>query len=180
MLVFMLFLERDVFSLLSPVHPFLIPCFLWSLLSTLSRSSGFCIWLLRALCKSVLLFSYSVVSNSLVTPRTVAHQAPLSMGCPRQEYWTGLPFPSPGDLSDPGIEPRSPALAGRFFTAETPGNPHIAQYLLFHCQTPNPWPHDILSFLEAVVCLSPTSSRVCFFSGAVLKLFTGGFPLSMS
>ena len=41
---------------------------------------------------------------------TVAPQAPLSMGFSRQEYWSGLPFPSPGDLPDPGIEPRSPAL----------------------------------------------------------------------
>ena len=41
---------------------------------------------------------------------TVAHQAPPSMGFSRQEYWSGLPFPSPGDLPDPGIEPRSPAL----------------------------------------------------------------------
>ena len=53
-----------------------------------------------------------------MTPWTVAHQAPLSMGFSRQEYWNGLPFPSPGDLPDPGIEPESPALAGRFFTAE--------------------------------------------------------------
>ena len=45
-----------------------------------------------------------------VTPWTVAHQAPLPMGFSRQEYWSGLPFPSPGDLPDPGIEPRSPAL----------------------------------------------------------------------
>ena len=45
-----------------------------------------------------------------VTALTVAHQAPLSMEFYRQEYWSGLPFPSPGDLSDPGIEPRSPAL----------------------------------------------------------------------
>ena len=43
------------------------------------------------------------------------------MGFPRQEYWSGQPFPSPGDLPDPGIEPVSPALAGRFFTAESPG-----------------------------------------------------------
>ena len=56
------------------------------------------------------------------TPWTVAHQAPLSMGFSRQEYWSGLPFPSPGDLLDPGIEPMSPALAGRFFTSESPGN----------------------------------------------------------
>ena len=45
-----------------------------------------------------------------VTPWTVAHQAPLSMGFFRQEYWTGLSFPSPGDLPNPGIEPASPAL----------------------------------------------------------------------
>ena len=47
------------------------------------------------------------------------------MGFPRQEYWSGLPFPSPGDLPDPGIEPVSPALAGGFFTAEIPGKPQI-------------------------------------------------------
>ena len=55
-----------------------------------------------------------------MTPWTVAHQAPLSMGFSRQEYWSGLPFISPGDLPDPGLEPASlasPALAGRFFTA---------------------------------------------------------------
>ena len=51
----------------------------------------------------------SVVSDS-VTPWIVAHRAPLSMGFPRQEYWSGLLFPSPGDLPDPGIEPMSPAL----------------------------------------------------------------------
>ena len=53
------------------------------------------------------------------TPRTVACQALLSPGFSRQKYWTGLPFPSPGDLPNPGIEPRSPALAGRFFTPST-------------------------------------------------------------
>ena len=45
------------------------------------------------------------------------------MGFPRLEYWSGLPFPSPGDLPDPGTEPRSPALAGGFFTTEPPGKP---------------------------------------------------------
>ena len=58
---------------------------------------------------------------TLATPWTVAHQAPLSMGFPRKEYWSGLPFPSPGDLSDSGIKPRSPVLAGRFFIAEPAG-----------------------------------------------------------
>ena len=53
------------------------------------------------------------------TPWIVTHQAPLSMGSSRQEYWSGLPFPPPGDLADTGIEPKSPvslALAGMFFT----------------------------------------------------------------
>ena len=59
----------------------------------------------------------------LVTPWTGAHQAPLSTGFPRQEYWSGLTFPSPGDLPHPGIKPTSPALEGRFFIAEPPGNP---------------------------------------------------------
>ena len=63
-----------------------------------------------------------------VTPWTVAHHIPLSMGFPRQEYWSGLPFSPPGELPNPGIEPvfpTSPALAGRFFTAEPSEKPHI-------------------------------------------------------
>ena len=51
-------------------------------------------------------------------PWTVAHQAPPSMGFSRQEYWNGLPLPSPGDLSDPGIEPRSAALQADTLTSE--------------------------------------------------------------
>ena len=55
-------------------------------------------------------------------PWTVVHQAPLSMGSSRQEYWSGLPFPPPGDLLDPGIAPGPPALQeDGFFTAEPPG-----------------------------------------------------------
>ena len=54
---------------------------------------------------------------------TEAHQAPLSMGFPRQKYWSGLPSPSPGDLPDPAAEPLSPALAGAFFTPEPRGKP---------------------------------------------------------
>ena len=57
----------------------------------------------------------SGASNS-ATPRIIAQQAPLSIGFLRQEYWSGLPFPSPRDLPNPGIEPVAPALAGRFFT----------------------------------------------------------------
>ena len=54
------------------------------------------------------------------TPWTVAYKAPLSMGFSRQEYWSGLPFPSPGDLPDPGIESRSPALQADALTFEPP------------------------------------------------------------
>ena len=69
------------------------------------------------------MLSHSVVSNS-ATPWTAALQSPLSMGFLRQEHWSGLPFPSPGDLPDPKIEtasPASPALADGFFTTEPPG-----------------------------------------------------------
>ena len=64
----------------------------------------------------------SVVSNS-VTSGTGALQAPLSMEFSRLEYWSGLPFPSPGDFPDPGVEPLSLALADGFFTSEPPGKP---------------------------------------------------------
>ena len=63
-----------------------VPLYIWSELKSLSRVQLF------------------------VTPRTVAYQAPLSMGFSRQEYWSGVPFPSPEDLPDPGMEPRSPTL----------------------------------------------------------------------
>ena len=62
----------------------------------------------------------------LCDPWTVAHQAPLSMGFSRQEYWSGLPFPSPGDLPDPGIEPKSPALQADALTSE-PGPEALSQ-----------------------------------------------------
>ena len=59
------------------------------------------------------------------TSWTVAHQAPLSMGFSRQDYWSGLPYNPPGDLPNPGIEPRSPALWAEALTSEPPGKPHI-------------------------------------------------------
>ena len=57
------------------------------------------------------------------TPWTVAHQAPPSKGFSRQEYWSGLPFPSPGDLPDPGIQLRSPAFQADALPSEPPGKP---------------------------------------------------------
>ena len=70
----------------------------------------------------LLCVSGSSLPGLFATPWTLAHQAPLSMGFSRQGYWSGLPFPSPGDLPDPGIEPMSltsPTLEGWFFTTNT-------------------------------------------------------------
>ena len=73
-----------------------------------------------------LLIGYEVKSLSRVllfaTLWSIAHTAPLSMGFSRQEYWSGLPFHSPGDLPNPGIEPGSPALQAGALTSEPPGN----------------------------------------------------------
>ena len=65
----------------------------------------------------------SAMSNSFAIPWTLAHQAPLSIGLSQQEYWSGLPFPPPGDLPNTGIKsvsPASPSLAGGFFTTKPP------------------------------------------------------------
>ena len=76
-----------------------------------------------------------------VTPWTVAHQAPLSVGFPKQESWSEWPFPPLGDLTDPGIElvsPESPVLAGRFFTTAPPGKPTLlpkVQSILIACKS---------------------------------------------
>ena len=64
-----------------------------------------------------------------VTLWRVAYKAPLSLGFPRQEYWSGFSFSSPGDLPNPGMEPVSPALAGGFFTAEPPEMPIYILYI---------------------------------------------------
>ena len=72
------------------------------------------------------MFGGSLVTKlcpTLVNPWTEARQAPLSMGSSRQEYWSGLPFPSPGDISIPGIEPRSPALQADSLPTELRGKP---------------------------------------------------------
>ena len=81
-----------------------------------------CTWNYHTAVNYARMLSHSALCD-FVTPRTGAHQAPLSMGLPRQEYWSGLPRPSPGHLSYPRIISISPALAGGFFTTEKPGKP---------------------------------------------------------
>ena len=70
-----------------------------------------------------LVFTCSIVADSAI-PWAVALQAPLSMGCSRQEHWSGLPFPSLGSLPDQGIKPRFPALQVASLLFEVPGTPH--------------------------------------------------------
>ena len=86
------------------------------------------------------------------TPWTVACQAPLSVGFLKQKFWSGLPFPSPGDLPDPGMEPPAPALAGGFFTNELP------RKLTFPC------PHLVFTTLSCndKVCLSSSPASLSF------------------
>ena len=92
----------------------------WSLLEQVTLPQGnlhMLCCLVNQLCLTLCVF---------VTPWAIAHQALLSTGFPRQEYWSGLPFPTSGDLPNPGIEPaslESPALAGRFFTTAPPRKP---------------------------------------------------------
>ena len=81
---------------------------------------------------NIIIIIYNVCALSrvqlFVAPWAVAHQAPLSMEFSRQEYWSGLSLPTPGDLPDLGVKPTSPvspALAGRFFTTEPPGKPWL-------------------------------------------------------
>ena len=99
------------------------------------QTSHLCSWNLRTLlCKlKVKLLSHV---RLCVTPGTVAYQVPPSMEFSRQEYWSGLPFPSLGDLPDPEIEPRSPALQADALPSEPLGKPVN---------------HDLITHLEGVV-----------------------------
>ena len=112
------------------------------------------------------------------TPGTVTHQAPLSFS--RQEYWSGLLFPSPGDIPNPGIEPTSPALADRFFTTKPSGKPractfpgpeHICIDMCAHLRA-STWPHCSPSALPSKhVCqLSSVSSTLPTYRHAQLLI----------
>ena len=80
----------------------------------------------------LLLLSHSVMFNSFATPWIVDHQALLPVGYSREEYWSRLPFPSPGDLPNPGIKPVSlahvPCIAGGFFTGEPPAQDQMLKF----------------------------------------------------
>ena len=90
-----------------------------------------------AVCACSVAWSYSTLCNSM----DCSQQAPLSMGYSRQEYWNGLPFPTPGDLPNPGIEPASPKVAGKFFTTEPPGSTMVLLYRKIRISM-NCYPYD--------------------------------------
>ena len=104
----------------------------------------------------------------------IARQAPLSMEFLRQEYWSGLLFPSPGDLPDPGTEPTSPALAGGFFTTEPPEKPYFK--VCVESLRPSP-------ISRVWLCLAPGALTVSpFLSASIsrslsLYISAGDFPL---
>ena len=83
---------------------------------------------------------------TLCNPKDCSHQASLPMGFPRQEYWSGLPFPSPGDLPSPGITPVSPALAGGFYHWATREHHWVLKatlgYRLYYCKPFHRWGHQ--------------------------------------
>ena len=81
------------------------------------------------------------------------------MGFPRQEYWNGLPFPSPGDFPNPGIQPRSPALASRFFCTEPPGKSHIYLYNYQHTQDTELFHHSQAGFFSPSCKVSSQSQQ---------------------
>ena len=113
--------------------------------STLSEANlhGFDAWLC---CLAGMRACACLIMSDSATPWTVTHQAPLCMGFSRQEYWSGLPCPTPGDLFNPGIEPASlisPALAGRFFTAETPEKPKLMNTFYKYILLINPGSHKL-------------------------------------
>ena len=102
------------------------------------------------------------MSNSLqllATLWTVAHQAPLTVGFSRQEYWSGLPFPPPGDLPDAETEPTSPTLTGRFFSTEPPGSLSLSYmaFIMLRHVSPTPFVENyykwMLSFVKCFFCI---------------------------
>ena len=108
----------------------------------------------------------SVMSDSL-QPHALAHQAPLSVGFPRQKYWSRLPFPTPGDLLDLGIEPASlvsPTLAGRYFTTQFSSVSSGAQLCPTLC---NPMNHSMPGLLLHHQLLEFTQTHVHWVGNAI-------------
>ena len=117
-------------------------------------------------------------------PQTVAHQTPLSMGFSRQEHWSGLLFPSPGDLPNPAIEPRSPALQADSLPTDPPEKPnawlHLNNYEFFFHITFWIWCLAlVICILSMVVCIMWDNIDV-HTGGQVIHLVNGWCKLMVS
>ena len=106
-------------------------CFTMLLVSAVHKMNQLYIYMCMCVCMCVCVPSRFSYVQLFETPWTVAHQAPLSMGFSRQEYWRGLPCPPPGDLPNPGIKPLSPALQADSLPMSHQGSLYIYIYLLF-------------------------------------------------
>ena len=116
-------------------------------------------------CAAVHRVTESDMTERLNWTETVACQAPLSMGFPRQEYWSRLPFSSRGDLPDSGIKPTSPALAGWFFTTVPPGKPFCLTTLSKPQSAPNSLPPQLsIPLLNTMYCFIHSTYHflICF------------------
>ena len=103
--------------------------------------------------------------TTLCNPMDVTRQAPLSVGFSRQEYWSKLTFPPPGDLPNPGIKSASPALAGGFFTTKPPGKPLNAKYFVLN--------QNLMK-----ISIPLTRVRFWFFPPSVFPVFLCLIPLA--
>ena len=122
--------------------------------------------------QNIVCVSCSVISNS-VPPWIVACKVPLSMGFPRQEYWSGWPFPSPGDLPNPGIKPGSPALAGGFFITEPCGKSPPSNLMLVFV----PFVYAIFS-VSTIYKMGVQTFVILFMKCACLCVFINMFSTS--
>ena len=120
--------------------------------------------------RKIVSVSHSVMSDSCVTPWTVACQAPLSMEFSRKEYWSGLPFPSPWDLPNPGIKSGSPALQADSLPSEPPGKPNKKQ-TISNCLL-NEWNH--LTLLGEI-----KAWRMCFTCAVSFDLHKSYLKINM-
>ena len=118
---------------------------------------SFNIVIIKATNVQLLLFSLLSCVQLFAAPWAVTLQAPLLLGFPRQEYWSELPFPSPGDLPDPGSQPRSPSLVDGFFTPDPPGKPKYKKHISYSY-------HHRLLLLTFYMYL-PRSFLICMYVG---------------
>ena len=128
----------------------------------------------------LLLLSHFSRVRLLVTPQTAVHQAPLFMGFSRQENWSGLPCPPPGDLPDPGIKPTSPALQADSLPSEAPGKSflHIIapkNSLVFSKMISHLYSFSLLAWYGTdnlfCTCLNDKSTELCLLVGVFFLFF---------